>query len=94
MLAFGTDIAQRLRAEAVEFDPEQVEVGDLAQDLQVAFGLRVEVQVEQDVDIGTGQSRMTSRCLRRSLSALRSTLLAGSNGVRSRATRPAVLVYR
>src|SRR6516165_529263 len=51
MRALPADVAERLRVEAVDLDPEHVEVGDLAQDLQVAFGLGVEIAVEQDVDI-------------------------------------------
>ena len=52
MRALPADVAQRLGAVAVDLDPEHVEVGDLAQDLQEAFGLGVEVEVEQDVDVG------------------------------------------
>src|SRR6478752_2764951 len=50
----GADIAERLRIEAVDLDPEHVHVFDRAQDLQIAFGLGVEVQVEQQIDIGAG----------------------------------------
>src|SRR5271166_562018 len=54
MRALLADIGERLRIEAVDLDPEHVEIGDLAQDLQKAFGLGVEVEVEQDIDIGSG----------------------------------------
>src|SRR5271155_2076976 len=53
MRALSPDISERFRAKAVDLDPEHVEVFDRAQDLQISFGLGVEVEVEQDVDIGT-----------------------------------------
>src|SRR6201991_150378 len=52
MRALPPDIAERLRAEAVDLDPEHVEIFDRAQDLQIALGLSVEVEVKQDVDVG------------------------------------------
>src|SRR5581483_8931089 len=52
MRALAADIAEGLRIEAVDLDPEHVEIRDLAQDPQVAFGLGVEIAVEQDVDVG------------------------------------------
>ena len=54
MRALAADVAQRLGIEAVDLDPEHVEVRDRAQDLQIALGLGVEVEVEQDVDVGPG----------------------------------------
>ena len=50
--AGAADMAQRLGAEGVDLDPEHVEVGDLAQDLEIALGLGVEVEVEQQIDVG------------------------------------------
>src|SRR3981189_1644127 len=47
-------MAQRFRTKTVDLDPEHVEVGNGAQDFQIAFGLGVEVEVEQDVDIRSG----------------------------------------
>src|SRR5450631_718481 len=46
-------IAERFGVEAVDLDPEHVEIGDGAQDLQIPLGLGVEVEVKQDVDIGS-----------------------------------------
>src|ERR1700686_3706490 len=54
MRTLPPDIAERFRIEAVDLDPEHVEVGNGAQDFQIAFGLGVEIQVEQDVDIRSG----------------------------------------
>jgi hypothetical protein len=53
MRTLPPDVAERFRTETVDFDPEHVEVGDGAQDLQIAFGLGVEIEVEQDIDIRT-----------------------------------------
>ena len=54
MRALAADIAERLRIESVDLDPEHVHILDRAQDLQIAFGLGVEVEVEQQIDIGAG----------------------------------------
>ena len=54
MRALAADIAERFGVEAVDLDPEHVEVGDFAQDFQIALGLGVEIEIEQDVDIGPG----------------------------------------
>src|SRR5581483_4106229 len=54
MRALLSDKAKRLRAEGIDFDPEHVEIGDLPQDFQEPFGLGVEIEIEQDVDIGPG----------------------------------------
>src|SRR5664279_249393 len=48
------EIAECFGIKAVDLDPEHVEIGDVAQDLQIAFGLGVEVEVEQDIDVGPG----------------------------------------
>src|SRR6266480_5002900 len=51
----GADFgAERFGIETVDLDPEHVEVGNGAQDLEIAFSLGVEVEVEQDVDIRPG----------------------------------------
>src|SRR5262245_43421434 len=54
MRTLPADKTQRLGAEAVDFDPEHVDGGDFAQYLEVAFGLGVEVEVEQQVHVGPG----------------------------------------
>src|SRR6266576_3844794 len=54
MRTLPPDIAERFGVEAVDLDPEHVEIGDGAQDLQIPFGLGVEVEIEQDIDIGSG----------------------------------------
>src|SRR6202045_1310860 len=51
MRALTPYIAERFGIETVDLDPEHVEVGNAAQDFQIAFGLGVEVEIEQDVDI-------------------------------------------
>ena len=51
MRALAADIGRAPRAEGVDLDPEHVEVGDLAQDLEIPLGLGVEVEVEQDIDV-------------------------------------------
>src|SRR5713226_5444524 len=51
MRTLPPDIAEGFGIEAVDLDPEHVEVGNGAQDFQIALGLGVEIQVEQDVDI-------------------------------------------
>src|SRR6266481_4044758 len=48
------DIAERFGIETVDLDPEHVEVGNGAQDLEITFGLGVEVEIEQDVDVRPG----------------------------------------
>src|SRR3954453_12704108 len=52
MRALPADVTERFRIETVDLDPEHVEVGDGAQDLQIALGLGVEVAIKQDVDVG------------------------------------------
>ncbi len=54
MRAVAADITERLGIVAIDLDPEHVEVGDFAQDFQIAFGLGVEIEIEQDIDIGPG----------------------------------------
>src|SRR5258708_34994944 len=54
MRTLPPDIAEGFRIEAVDLDPEHVEVRNGAQDFQITFGLGVEVEVEQDIDIGPG----------------------------------------
>src|SRR6266702_152458 len=54
MRALAADVAERLRVETVDLDPEQVHILDRAQDLQIALGLGVEVEIEQQIDIGPG----------------------------------------
>src|SRR5258708_30395860 len=54
MRTLTSDIAQRFGIEAVDLDPEHVEVGDFAQDLEITFGLGVEIEIEQDIDIRSG----------------------------------------
>lgn len=53
MRALPSDITEGFRTEAVDLDPEHVEVGNGAQDLQITFGLGVEVAIQQDVDVRT-----------------------------------------
>src|SRR4051812_21795821 len=52
MWTLPADVAERFRIKTVDLDPEHVEIGDGAQDLQIALGLGVEVTVEQNVDVG------------------------------------------
>src|SRR5262245_32767478 len=54
MRALPADIPQSLRVEGVDFHPEHVEGGDLAQNPKVAFGRGVEVEVEQEIHAGSG----------------------------------------
>src|SRR5882757_2574496 len=54
MRTLTPDIAERFRIEAVDLYPEHVEIGNGAQDIEITFGLGVEVEVEQDVDIRPG----------------------------------------
>src|ERR1700687_4848918 len=54
MRTLAPDIAERFGIEAVDLDPEHVEVGNGAQDLEITLGLGVEVEVEQDVNIRPG----------------------------------------
>src|SRR5713226_8809272 len=54
MRTLTPDIAECFGIEAVDFDPEHVEVGNGAQDLEITFGLCVEVEVEQDVNVRPG----------------------------------------
>src|SRR5262249_16343462 len=54
MRALPADQRQRFRIIAVDLDPEHVEVFDRAQDLQVAFGLCVEIEIQQDIDVRPG----------------------------------------
>src|SRR6476646_3826550 len=54
MRTLPPDIAERFGIETVDLDPKHVEVGNGAKDLEVAFGLGVKVEVEQDVDIRPG----------------------------------------
>ena len=54
MRALAANVAQGLGTVAVDLDPEHVEAGDLAQDLEITLGLGVEVEVEQHVDVGSG----------------------------------------
>src|SRR5713226_5483603 len=54
MRTLTPDIAERFGIETVDLDPEHVEVGNGAQDLEIDFGLGVGVEVEQDVDIRPG----------------------------------------
>src|SRR6516162_8372079 len=53
MWALAPDIAERLGVEAVNLDPEHVEVFNRSQDLQIPLGLGVEIEIEQDIDVGT-----------------------------------------
>src|SRR5437868_4378728 len=52
MRALSPDKSKRLWIETVDLDPEHVHILDRAQDLQIAFGPGVEVEVEQEVDVG------------------------------------------
>src|SRR5215470_13040753 len=54
MWTLPLDVPERLGAVAVDFDPENVEVGDCSENLEIAFGLCVEIEVEQNVDIRAG----------------------------------------
>src|SRR5439155_13491342 len=47
------DVRERLRVARVDLDPEDVEGLDRAGDLQEPFRLEVEVEVHEDVDVGT-----------------------------------------
>src|SRR5262249_46804983 len=48
------DIAQSLRVVAVDLDPEHLKIGNRPKNLQIALGLGVEVEIEQQIDIRTG----------------------------------------
>src|SRR3954449_7184680 len=52
MRALAANVTERFRRVAVDLDPEHVDVRDGAEDLQVAFGLGVEVEIEQQSEIG------------------------------------------
>ena len=52
MRALPADKPERFRIETIDLDPEDIEVGDRAQYFQIAFGLGIEIEVEQDIDIG------------------------------------------
>ena len=54
MRALPADVAQRLGAVAVDLDPEHVEIGKRAEDLEITLGLGVEIEVEQEIDIRAG----------------------------------------
>src|SRR5262249_35162828 len=54
MRTMPADQAQRLRGEAVDLNPKHVERRQLAQNLEVTFGLGVEVEVEQQIDVRAG----------------------------------------
>src|SRR3954471_17605606 len=60
MRALAPDVAERLRIERIDLDPEKIQVRNGAQDPEVALGLGVEIEVEQDVDIRT---RAFAQCL-------------------------------
>src|SRR5215831_2165580 len=49
--ALAANEAQRLWIEGVDLDPKHIEIGDGAQNLEIAFGLGVEVEIEQQVDV-------------------------------------------
>jgi hypothetical protein len=52
--ALPPDVAQRLRIVAVDLDPEHVEIGERLEDLKIALGLGIEVEIEKQIDIASG----------------------------------------
>src|SRR5438552_14142253 len=54
MRALAADVAQGLRVEGVDLHPEHIHVLYRPEYLQIAFRLGVEVEVEQQIDIGPG----------------------------------------
>ena len=60
------NVAQCLRVARVDLDPEDVERLDRARDLQEPFRLEVEVQVQEDVDVGarsfTERRQLLAQC--------------------------------
>src|SRR5262249_34926112 len=50
----ATDIAERLGTVGVDLDPEHVDVRDRAQYSQIAFGLGIEAEIEQQIDVRPG----------------------------------------
>lgn len=88
MGALPANIGERRGAIAVGFDPKHLDVGDRPQDLQITFGLGVEVQVEQQVDIGPAPSRMASRWARKLRKTDLSTLSSGMNGTPNPGRQP------
>src|SRR5215207_3653550 len=52
MRTLASDQAERLGAITVDLDPEHVEIGDRAQDFEIALGAGVEVEIQQQIDIG------------------------------------------
>jgi hypothetical protein len=53
MRTVPAQVAQRLGNETVDLDPEQVQMRNGAQDFEIALGLGIEIQVQQNVDIRT-----------------------------------------
>src|SRR5262245_867340 len=53
MAAFRSDGGERLRIERIDLDPEDIHILDFTQDAEIALGPRIEVEVEQDVDVRT-----------------------------------------
>ena len=47
-------IAERLGAVGVDLDPEHVEVRDRAEYFEITFGLGVEIEIEQEIDLRPG----------------------------------------
>src|SRR6516164_6549131 len=55
------NITERLGIEAVNLDPEHVEVFDCSENPEIAFGLGVEIEVKQDIDF---RPRSLANCLK------------------------------
>jgi hypothetical protein len=52
--ALPANMRERGGAIAVDLDPEHLDISDRPQDLHIALGLGVEVQIEQQIDIRAG----------------------------------------
>jgi hypothetical protein len=50
----AANVPKRLSVISVDLDPEHVEVGDRAQYFQISFGLGVEIEIEQQIDVLAG----------------------------------------
>src|SRR6516165_3875298 len=53
MRALAADVTECFRAEGIDLHPEHVDVGDCAENFEIAFGLRVEIEIEEQADIGS-----------------------------------------
>ena len=54
MRALPANMRERRGAIAVDLNPEHLDIGDRPENFQIALGFGIEVQVEQQIDIGAG----------------------------------------